>query len=105
MCKVTFDDFTEALQKVTSNMTDEQKLEFYTEILETGSAFIGNRNMEITFSIVDGLNYDLISTTGMIQEISQQDLVELENDIDEINDMNFTDDDIDFNKYDDEGDE
>ena len=86
-------------------MTDEQKLEFYTEILETGSAFVGNRNMEITFSIVDGLSYDLISSTGMIQEISQKDLEELENDIDEINDMNFTEDDIDFNKYDDEGDE
>lgn len=98
MNKVTFDEFTEAIQKVTSNMTDEQKLEFYTDILETGSSFVGNRNMEITFSIVEGLSYDLNSSTGKIEEISQEDLENLQNDINEINDMYFTEDDdpIDF---------
>ncbi|MDG0888773.1 hypothetical protein [Paracholeplasma manati] len=100
MNKVSFDDFTEALQKVTSNMTDEQKLEFYTDILETGSSSVGNRTIDITFSIVEGLSYDLNSSTGKIEEITQEDLQELENTIDEINDMDFTEDDdpIDFQK-------
>lgn len=100
MNKVSFDDFTEALQKVTSNMTDEQKLEFYTDILETGSSFVGNRTMEITFSIVDGLSYDLNSSSGSIEEITQQDLEDLQNDIDEINSIDFTEDDVDFDDYD-----
>lgn len=100
MNKVSFDDFTEALQKVTSNMTDEQKLEFYEAILETGSSWVGNRTMDITFSIVEGLCYDLNSSTGEIEEITQEDLEELENTIDEINAMDFTEDDVDFDDYD-----
>jgi hypothetical protein len=94
MNKVSFDDFTKKLQEVTSDLIEDEKFDFYTELLETGSNQLGNGYEVIIFSIVNGLEYEI----RKIEEINQEDLQEIENTIDEINDMDFTDDDdpIDF---------
>ncbi len=81
-------------------MTDDDKFEFYTDILETGSAFIGTRTMEITFSIVDGLSFEVDSPSGKIEELDPKDFEDLQNDVDEINSMDFTEADVDFDNYD-----
>lgn len=60
MNKISFDDFTEALQKVTSKLDDDDKLEFYEELLDTGSACVTTKTKEHNFSIHDGFEYELI---------------------------------------------
>ena len=60
MDKISFDDFTEALHKVTASMDDDDKLEFYEELLDTGSASVSTRTIEHNFSIHDGFIYELI---------------------------------------------
>lgn len=59
MQKNSFDDFSKKVQEVTSSMSDDDKLEFYEELLETGSACVSERLVEYTFSIVDGFEYDV----------------------------------------------
>lgn len=89
MPKVTFDVFTEAIQKVVSLMSDDDKLEFYEELLETGSASAATRTVEHNFGIVDGLEYEQVVCES---NPSLDDMKDLENDIDEIINTDYTDD-------------
>lgn len=59
MQRMSFDDFSKKIQEVTSLMSDDDKLVFYDELLETGSACVSERAIEYTFTIVEGFDYDV----------------------------------------------
>lgn len=58
MQKTGFHDFSNKVQEVTSSMSDDDKLEFYEELLETGSKEIDDNFLVHTFSIVNGFEHD-----------------------------------------------
>ena len=84
MQKISFDDFKEALQNVTSSLSDDDKLEFYEELLDTGSACITNANTEHNFSIHDGFVYEAITFDSTLNDDDILNFRELEDDIDYI---------------------
>lgn len=73
MDKMSFDDFSKKVQEVTSSMTEDDRLEFYDQLLETGSACVSEREIEYTFSIVDGFEYDVnIFSLDELEKASQE---------------------------------
>ena len=82
---MSFDDFSKKVQEVTSLMSDDDKLEFYDQLLDTGSACVSERVIEYTFSIVDGFEYDVnIFSLEELEKESQETIDELEIDLKEI---------------------
>lgn len=60
-------------EKVTSSMTEDDRLEFYDQLIETGSACVSERAIEYTFSIVDGFEYDVnIFSLEELEKASQE---------------------------------
>lgn len=93
MQKMSFDDFSKKVQEVTSSMSDDDKLEFYDELLDTGSACVSERVIEYTFSIVDGFEYDVnIFSLEELEKASQETI----DDIDDILNLRELEDDIDY---------
>lgn len=79
MDKISYDEFKEAIQMITSLMSDDDKFEFYQELLETGSACVSERTIEHNFAIINGLHYEEVVITP-----SDDDDDELEIDLKEI---------------------
>lgn len=105
MPKVNFDSFSESIQKIVLSMDEEEKLDFYQELLETGSAArsAGGPSIE-TFSIIDGLTHEtIISASGDTDD--DFDLQDFEDDMDDILNSDYTQNDIDLNNYDGDRDE
>jgi len=106
MNKVTFDEFSEKLIEVTSSMCDDEKLDLYEELLETGSTETGDNFLKHTFSIVNGFEHDCI----FLEKYDRSDQHETIDEIDAIVNSDVDEDPIDFellelesNEIDDDG--
>lgn len=104
--------FYKKLQSVIGEFSADDKLEFYEELLETGTACHSTREVEHTFSIID-LSYEktkidnhlvnvfagAITGLAFIDEIEKNPKLNFKDeDIDEIVNSNIDDDPIDFKK-------
>ncbi|MCU0104716.1 hypothetical protein N7603_03505 [Acholeplasma vituli] len=91
MNKMSYDEFKKVLQMVTSHMSDDDKFEFYQELLDTGSACVSERTIEHNFAIINGLHYEeVIFTPTDNDDELEIDLKEIELQADSIENEDVT---------------
>lgn len=88
--KLPVDVFFNRIKDATFNLEDSEKIEFYEELLETGSATVSiNNNLEFNFKI-ESFDWEVVET----EQIDIDDILnlrELEDDIDYIIDQDGND--------------
>lgn len=100
--KLPVDVFFNRIKDATFNLEDSEKIEFYEELLETGSATVSiNNNLEFNFKI-ESFDWECIEV--QTESITDNDLLEHQETIDDIDFIIGMDDDEIFDELDNQSD-